>query len=86
MRKQVEAWQRSQLTDVTAKEVIYEAFIRQLGQSPGVVGVTCIRAIGSLARAGICQARFMKSGSGLPSWPDRWPRRYSRGGRWRWRN
>ena len=27
MRKQVEAWQRSELTDVTAKVVIYEAFI-----------------------------------------------------------
>ena len=27
MRKQVEAWQRSDLTDVTAKVVIYEAFI-----------------------------------------------------------
>ena len=25
-RKQVEAWQRSELTDVTAKVVIYEAF------------------------------------------------------------
>jgi hypothetical protein len=27
MRKQVETWQRSELTDVTAKVVIYEAFI-----------------------------------------------------------
>jgi hypothetical protein len=27
MRKQVEAWQRSKLTDVTAKVVIYEAFV-----------------------------------------------------------
>ena len=26
MRKQVEAWQKSELTDVTAKVVIYEAF------------------------------------------------------------
>ena len=26
-RKQVEAWQRSELTDVTAKVVIYEAFV-----------------------------------------------------------
>src|SRR5260370_24461824 len=26
MRKQVETWQRSELTDVTAKVVIYEAF------------------------------------------------------------
>jgi hypothetical protein len=27
MRKQVEVWQRSELTDVTAKVVIYEAFV-----------------------------------------------------------
>lgn len=27
MRKQVEAWQRSELTDVTAKVVICEAFV-----------------------------------------------------------
>jgi len=27
MRKQVEAWQRTKLTDVTAKVVIYEAFV-----------------------------------------------------------
>jgi len=27
MRKQVEAWQRSELSDVTAKVVIYEAFV-----------------------------------------------------------
>jgi hypothetical protein len=27
MRKQVEAWQRSELTDVPAKVVIYEAFV-----------------------------------------------------------
>jgi hypothetical protein len=38
MRKQVEAWQRSELTDVTAKVVIYEAFRRrQIGgsEAPG---------------------------------------------------
>ena len=29
MRKQVETWQRSELTDVTAKVVIYEAFVRK---------------------------------------------------------
>ena len=27
MRKQMESWQRSELTDVTAKVVIYEAFV-----------------------------------------------------------
>ena len=34
MRKQVEMWQRSELTDVTAKVVIYEAFVE------GKVGVS----------------------------------------------
>jgi hypothetical protein len=29
MRKQVEAWQRSELTDVTAKVVIYEGFVER---------------------------------------------------------
>jgi hypothetical protein len=27
MRRQVEAWQKSELTDVAAKVVIYEAFV-----------------------------------------------------------
>ena len=31
MQKQVEAWQRSELTDVTAKVVIYEAFVEGTG-------------------------------------------------------
>jgi len=30
MRKQVEAWQKSELTDVTAEVVIYEAFVEGL--------------------------------------------------------
>ena len=34
MRKQVEAWQRSELTDVTAKVVIYEAFIEGRLEAP----------------------------------------------------
>jgi hypothetical protein len=34
MRKQVEAWQRSELTDVTAKEVIYEAFVEGKLEDP----------------------------------------------------
>lgn len=28
MRKQVEAWQRSELTDVTAEVVIYDVFVK----------------------------------------------------------
>jgi len=34
MRKQVEAWQRSELTDVTAKVVIYEAFVEGMLEAP----------------------------------------------------
>ncbi len=34
MRKQVEAWQRSQLVDVTAKVVIYEAFVEGRLEAP----------------------------------------------------
>src|ERR1700722_4524150 len=34
MRKQVEVWQRSELTDVTAKVVIYEAFVEGRLEAP----------------------------------------------------
>jgi hypothetical protein len=34
MRKQVEAWQRSELNDVTAKVVIYEAFVEGRLEAP----------------------------------------------------
>jgi hypothetical protein len=34
MRKQVEAWQRSELTDVAAKVVVYEAFVEGKLQAP----------------------------------------------------
>jgi hypothetical protein len=34
MRKQVEAWQRSELTDVTVKAVIYEAFVEGRLEAP----------------------------------------------------
>jgi hypothetical protein len=34
IRKQVEAWQRSELTDVTAKVVIYEAFVEGKLEAP----------------------------------------------------
>ena len=34
MRKQIEAWQRSELTDVTAKVVIYEAFVEGKREVP----------------------------------------------------
>jgi hypothetical protein len=34
LRKQVETWQRSELTDVTAKVVIYEAFVEGKLEAP----------------------------------------------------
>jgi hypothetical protein len=34
MRKQVETWQKSELTDVTAKVVIYEAFVERKLEVP----------------------------------------------------
>jgi len=34
MRKQVEVWQKSELTDVTAKLVIYEAFVEGRLEAP----------------------------------------------------
>ena len=34
MRKQVETWQRCELTDVTAKVVIYEAFVEGKLEAP----------------------------------------------------
>jgi hypothetical protein len=34
MRKQVEAWQRCELTDVTTKVVIYEAFVEGKLEAP----------------------------------------------------
>lgn len=36
MRKQVEAWQRSELTDVRAKVVIYEAFVEGKLEAPSI--------------------------------------------------
>lgn len=36
MRKQVGAWQRNALTDVTAKVVIYEAFVEEKLEDPKV--------------------------------------------------
>ena len=36
MRKQVEVWQRSELTDVTARVVIYEAFVGANWKLPNI--------------------------------------------------
>jgi hypothetical protein len=39
LRKQVEAWQRSEWTDVTAKVVIYEAFVEGRLEAPTLPGL-----------------------------------------------
>ena len=41
MRKQVEVWQRSELTDVTAKVVIYEAFVEGKLEGPKHLRTDC---------------------------------------------
>jgi len=40
MRKQVGAWQKSELTDVTAKVVIYEAFVEGKLEAPNYLART----------------------------------------------
>jgi hypothetical protein len=55
MRKQVEVWQRSELTDVTAKVVIYEAFVG--GQAGGSEASGAYRAR-SLLRAKVRGVSF----------------------------
>jgi hypothetical protein len=45
MRKQVEAWQQSELTDVTAKVVIYEAFVEAKLEAPKHLCPKCTRSV-----------------------------------------
>jgi hypothetical protein len=45
MRKQAEAWQRSELTDVTAKVVIYEAFVEGQLEAPNILPGPCMTTI-----------------------------------------
>jgi hypothetical protein len=42
MRKQVETWQRSELTDVTAKVVIYEAFVEGKFEARSILPEPCM--------------------------------------------
>jgi hypothetical protein len=42
MRKQVDAWQRSELTDVAAKVVIYEAFVEGRLELPNIWPGPCM--------------------------------------------
>jgi hypothetical protein len=47
MRKLAEAWQRSELTDVTAKEVIYEAFVEGKLEAPKRSPAPCMTSTSS---------------------------------------
>jgi hypothetical protein len=42
MRKQLEAWQRSELTDATAKVVTYEAFVEGRLEAPNTLPAACM--------------------------------------------
>src|SRR5437870_9533652 len=73
MRKQVEAWQRSELSDVTAKVVIYEA---QTGSFPRTSPAACMTSTSSRStrnsgrgRSGVSPTRSLRpSGTGsLPA-------------------
>ena len=46
-RKQVEAWQRSELTDVTARVVIYEAFVEGTLEAPKHLAAACMTCTSS---------------------------------------
>ena len=76
MRKQVEAWQRSELTDVTAKVVIYEAFIEGTLEAPkhlvggGLAGmVAALRLLERGCRVSIYDAlTTRRQGRGKQGW------------------
>src|SRR5712692_6571519 len=64
MRKQVEAWQRSELTDVTAKVVIYEAFVEGDSRLQNTSPAACMTSTSSRStrnsgrgRSGVCRMR-----------------------------
>ena len=46
-RKQVEAWQRGELTDVTARVVIYEAFVEGRLEAPKHLAAACMTCTSS---------------------------------------
>jgi len=47
MRRQLETWQKSELTDVTAKVVIYEAFVEGKLGAPRHLPEPCMTSISS---------------------------------------
>jgi hypothetical protein len=58
IRKQVEAWQRSELTDVTFKVVIYEGFLEDKLEAPKHLARSVpgppVRAVQCLSRGEVC--------------------------------
>ena len=73
IRKQVEAWQRSELTDVTAKVVIYEAFGREVGSSETPCSHRArpllrakVRGIAAAARSGVFRMCSFKELEPIP--------------------
>jgi len=61
MRKQVEAWQKCELTDVTAKVVIYEAFVEGQTGSAETSGAGCARPLLRTEVRGIPAANDLES-------------------------
>jgi hypothetical protein len=62
MRKQVEAWQWSELPDVTAKVVIYEAFVEGKLEAPGKQSL-CLEAPSLMLPVCIVSPRTSRRGS-----------------------
>ena len=58
MRKQIEAWQRSELTDVTAKVVIYEAFVDGKLEAPKHLARPCIICTSNRSTRSFGRERF----------------------------
>jgi len=61
MKKQVEAWQRSELTDVTAKVVIYEAFVEGKLEAPKTSRPNRARFVLQTEIRGVSAAHDMES-------------------------
>jgi hypothetical protein len=69
MRKQVEAWQRSELTDVTAKVVIYEAFVEGELEAPKHLART-VHDLYFARPAAATGTRFQDRWSSSCRWPS----------------
>jgi hypothetical protein len=71
MRKQVEAWQRSELTDVTAKVVIYAAFVEGKLEDPKHLARTVHDFYFKTEIRGIPAANNLESFKGLHNRPSK---------------